>query len=807
MQSIYPDLKISVRGLLRDRGSVAIALAALALGIGATTSIFSVIENVLIHPFPYADADRLLNVFLGDSAHPDQGRGSLTVGEFLDYRAKNTVFDEVLATTHGDALYDNGDGVEQWEAAEVTTNTFKVLGVAPLLGRVLGPDDEKASSPPVFVMSNKLWNRDFGRNPNVVGRQFVMNGLSRTCIGVMPPRFTWWGVEVWMPASLDRAQKLASEPHFSFLGHLKPGITDVAARANLATIARQEAPLLPELYTKTTIVKTNTVLEGVVQQFRVVLFVLLAAVSMLLLIACANVANLLLARAGSRAREMAIRASLGAGRGRLFRLALTESALLALVGAGLGCCLAYAGLQGLAAMIPRDLIPDEAVIRLNLPALWFSLGLACLTTLLCGAVPALHASKPDLNDSLKDGSRGSSSRGGRLRNVFVIAEVALSLVLLTGAGLLIRSFFALQQVELGLNPEKLLVARLPLPKERYRTAADLRNFYQNLLARLQGLPGVVSAAEVSSLPLFGGMTSPVEIPGKPHAEDWTAQVQLTSASYPTTVGLRLLRGRTLTVAEVEDGRHVVVVSSQLVRAFFGSEDPIGKHIRVKQLEKLPADSLADATFEIVGVYASSKNRGLQDPASPEMLIPYTVTGFGERGIVVRTTGDPLTALSAVRREIRAVDPNVAVAMPGDMKMYLNRFSFSQPRFGMILVGIFASMGLVLVAIGIYGVMAFSVSARTHEIGIRMAIGAQTGQILSNVLARGTRLIAVGVVVGLAASFALTRLFASQLFGISATDPIALASALTVVMLAGLAACYFPARRAAGVNPLVALRHE
>ena len=807
MQSIYPDLKTSVRGLLRDRGSVTLALAALALGIGATTSIFSVIENVLLHPFPYAGADRLINMFIGDSAHPEAGRGSLTIGEFLDYREKNTVFDQVLLANHTDALYDNGDGVEQWDASEVTSNTFQVLGVAPLLGRGLAPGDEKADAAPVFVMSYKLWNRDFGREAGVVGRQFVLNGQSRTCVGVMPPRFTWWGVELWLPASLDRAQKDANVPRFNLIGRLKPGISQEAARTNLLSIAQQEARLLPELYSKTAIVKTMTVLEGVVQQFRVVLFVLLGAVGMLLLIACANVANLLLARAAGRAREMAIRASLGAGRGRLFRLALTESALLAALGAVLGCGLAYAGLQGLAAMIPRNLIPDEAVIRLDLPALWFSLALACLTTLLCGTAPALQASKPDLNDSLKDGSRGTTSQGGRLRHGLVVAEIALSLVLLTGAGLLIRSFFALQQVELGLNPEKLLIARLPLPKDRYRSAADLRGFYQSLLSRLQGLPGVISASEVSSLPLYGGISSPIEIPGKTHAEDWTSFVQLTSASYPTTVGLRLLRGRTITEAEVEDGRRVTVVNSQLARRYFGTEDPIGKHIRATLLEKLPSNAIPDATFEIVGVFANAKNRGLDKPADPEMLVPYTMTGFGERGIAVRTSGDPLTALQAVRREIRAVDPNVAVSMPGDMKMYLKRFSYAQPRFGMILVGIFAGIGLVLVAIGIYGVMAFSVSARTHEIGIRVAVGAQTRQILANVLGRGTRLIAVGVAVGLAASIAVTRLFASQLFGITATDPITLAGSLAVVMVAGLAACYFPARRAARVDPLVALRHE
>src|SRR5271165_1523087 len=811
MRTIYPDLKVSIRSLVRDRGSFTLALAALALGIGATTCIFSVVENVLIHPFPYAAADRLINVMIGDSAHPGASRWDVNVAELLDYRDKNTVFDQVLAASRTDALYDNGDGVEQWSASEVSTNTFPVLGVAPLLGRGLTPGDEKPGLTAVFVMSYKLWNRDFGSDASVVGRQFVLNGAPRTCVGVMPPRFSWWNVELWLPASLDRAEKNAAIPRFSMIGRLKPGVTQAAARANLFTIARQEALLVPDLYPKTFTVETQTMLESVVQHFRAVLFVLSAAVSMLLLIACANVANLLLARAGGRAREMAIRASLGAARGRLFRLALTESALLALLGALLGCVFAYAGLQGLSAMIPRDLIPAEAVIRLDLPALWFSLALVCFTTILCGAVPALQASQPDLNDSLKDGSRGSSgassTRGGLLRHAFVVAEIALSLVLLTGAGLLIRSFLALQQVDLGLNPEKLLFARLPLPEDRYRSAADVRNFYQSLLSRLEALPGVVSAAESSSMPLYPGISSPIEIAGKPHAGNWTSQVQLVSAGYPKTVSLRLLEGRALSEADVKDARRVAIVNSQLVHAFFGPEDPIGKHICVHVLEILPGGPVRDANFEIVGVYAGSKNHGPQRPVEPEILVPYSLTPIGGRGILVRTTGDPLMALSAVRREIRAVDPTVAIAFPGDLKGYLKRYSLSQPRFGMVLVGIFALAGLVLVAIGIYGVMAFSVFARTHEIGIRMAVGAQTRQVLSNVLARGARLIAIGVFLGLAASFAITRIFASQLFGVSPTDPLSLAAAVAVVIVAGLAACYFPARKAAGVDPLIALRHE
>ncbi len=811
MWSIYPDLKVSIRSLLRDRGSLALALAALALGIGATTCIFSVIENVLIHPFPYAGADRLINVVIGDSAHPGASRWNVTAGEFLDYQNKNTVFDQVLAASRTDALYDNGDGVEQWSASQVSSNTFPALGVAPLLGRGLMPGDEKAGAAPVFVMSYKLWNRDFGRDATVIGRQFVLSGTPRICVGVMPPRFTWWNVELWLPASLDpegdRADKNAGIPRFSLIGRLKPGVTEAAARANLLAIARQEALTVPALYPKTFTVETQTMLESVVQHFRAVLFVLLAAVAMLLLIACANVANLLLARAGGRAREMAIRASLGAARGRLFRLALTESALLALLGALLGCVLAYAGLEGLSALIPRDLIPDEAVIRLDLPALWFSLALACFTTLLCGAIPALQASQPHLNDSLKNGSRGSSARGGLLRHAFVVTEIALSLVLLTGAGLLIRSFSALQQVDLGLNPEKLLFARLPLSADRYRSAADVRGFYQSLLARLEALPGVLSAAESSSMPLYPGISSPIEIAGQPHAENWTSQVQLVSAGYPKTVGLRLLRGRALSQEDVNDARRVAIVNSQLVRAFFGPRDPIGKHIRVNVLEILPGGPVPDANFEIVGVYAGSKNHGLQRPAEPEMLVPYTITPVGARGILVRTTGDPLVALSAVRREVRAIDPNLAIAFPGDLKSYLKRFSLAQPRFGMVLMGIFAVVGLVLVAIGIYGVMAFSVVARTQEIGIRMAVGAQTRQVLSNVLARGVRLIAAGVFLGLAASFAITRIFASQLFGVSPTDPLSLAGALAVVIVAGLAACYFPARKAAGVDPLIALRHE
>ena len=553
----------------------------------------------------------------------------------------------------------------------------------------------------------------------------------------------------------------------------------------------------------------QTLADSVVGRFKTVLYTLLAAVGLLLLIACANVANMLLARASAREKEMAIRASLGASRWRLIRQLLLESFLLALGGAAAGCLVAYGGIKALVAAIPGNTIPDEAIIGLNVPVLLFSLSVAVFTALLFGLAPALHLVKPDIVEPLKDSGKGVSGgfRHGKLRTTLVVVEVALSLVLLVGAGLLMRSFVALQQVELGLNPDNILVARLPLPKEQYKTAAAKQHFFRELLQRLYALPGVVAATETSTLPPYGGIPSEVDIPGKTHSDKWNAIFQLCSEGYFPTVGIRMLRGRSLSETDVNDARKVAVVNQTLVKKYFGREDPIGRQIKLTMLETVPEPPVKNPLFEIIGVVADVKNQGIQEPPTPEVWVPYTVTGAFERGILVRTSRDPLPMLNSVRREIWAVDRNVALTLTGTLKDFLKSFSYAEPRFSLILLGVFAGVGLVLVAIGIYSVIAYTVSRQTHEIGIRMALGAGHADVLRMVMRMGLRLIGLGTVAGLAASFGVTRLLASQLWGISPHDPVTLCSVVAVVAISGLAACYFPARRATRVDPMVALRYE
>ncbi len=810
MTSIWQDLRYGLRGLRKQPGFTILAILALALGIGSATTIFSVIDNVLLDPFPYRDAPRIVTFQIHDVERGDRGgRGFFSIPEFLDYQQQNHVFDRVVGDTGEDVLYANGEGTERFQGVNVTPNVFTFLGMPALLGRIVTPDDGKPGATPVFVMSYKLWFKEFSLDPKVLGRTFVLNGKARTLVGIMPPRFTWWGADLWIPAPLDRSDPEARKRQFVMHAHLKPGVTERQAEADLDVIARRLEKVYLKEYPKKYSIQVQTLADNVVGSFKTVLYTLLAAVGLLLLIACANVANMLLARASAREKEMAVRASLGAGRWRLIRQLLLESLLLALGGAAAGCLVAFAGIKILVAAIPANTIPDEAVIGLNVPVLLFSLGAAVLTALLFGLAPALHLAKPDIVEPLKDSGKGVSGgfRHGKLRNTLVVVEVALSLVLLVGAGLLMRSFVALQQVELGLNPDNILVARLPLPREQYKTAAAKQHFFRQLLQRLSVLPGVVAATETSTLPPYGGIPSEVDVPGKTHTDKWNAIFQLCSEGYFQTVGIRMLRGRPLSEADVNDARKVAVVNQTLAKKYFGQENPIGRQIKLSMLETVPEPPVKNPVFEIIGVVTDVKNQGIQEPPNPEVWIPYTVTGAFERGILVRTAKDPLPLLNAVRREIWAVDHNVALTLTGSLKDFLKSFSYSQPRFTLILLGVFAGVGLVLVAIGVYSMIAYTVSRQTHEIGIRMALGAGHADVLRMVLRMGLRLVGLGVIAGLAASFGVTRLIASQLWGVSPYDPVTLAGVVAVVAVAGLAACYFPARRATRVDPMTALRYE
>ena len=810
MNGILQDLRYGLRGLRKQPGFTILAVMALALGIGSVTTIFSVIDNVLLNPFPYADAKRVALVYIHDVK--DSGRGGrsfFSTPEFLDYQEQNHVFDAVIGGTFQDVLYSSGEGTEQFDGGNVTPNLFRVLGVPALIGRGIVPEDGKPDAPPVFVMSYKMWRKRFNLDPAVLGRTFTLNGTARTLVGIMPPRFTKMGADLWMPMVPNRADPEAKQHYFMFQGHLKPGVTFRDAQADIDVLAHHIAQVYPKDYPKKFTVEVVSWVDWLVRGFRPTLYTLAAAVSLLLLIACSNVANMLLARATAREKEMAIRTSLGATRWRLIRQLLMESLLLALGGAAVGSLLSYGGIKALVTVIPDGAIPHEAVISLNVPVLLFSLGAAILTALLFGLAPALQTVKRNVAEPLKDSGKGVSGgfRRGKLRNALVLVEVALSLVLLTGAGLLMRSFVALMQVDLGLNPDNVLVARLPFPRGQYKTAEAKRQFFRPLLQRLYALPGVVAATETSTLPPYGGVRTEVEIPGKTHTEKWEAIFQLCSEGYFPTLGIRLLRGRPLSEAEVNDARKVAVVNQTLVKKFFGQQDPIGQRIKLNMLETEIDPPVKDPVFEIIGVVADAKNSGIQDPPRPELFVPYTVTGAFERGILVRTSKDPLAMLNSVRREIWAIDRNVALTLTGSLNDYLKSFSYAEPRFSLILLSVFASLGLVLVLIGVYSVIAYTVSRQTHEIGIRMALGASRADVLRMVLWMGAQLLGMGLAVGLVASFAVTRLIASQLWGVSPHDPVTLCGVVAIVATAGLAACYFPARRATRVDPMVALRYQ
>jgi putative ABC transport system permease protein len=811
LQNVWQDVRYGFRGLVTRPGFTLVAIATLALGIGSAAAIFSVIQNVLLDPAPYSDVERIAYVQIRDASRSEPGgRTAFQLPEFLDYQEQSQVFEDIIGGGFEDALLTTSDGTLQFAAGLVTPNTFRFLGVPPLLGRGIVDSDVASGAPPVFVMSHKMWVAQYSMDPSVVGRTFVLNGVPTTCVGVMPPRFTKQAADLWKPMKLDRADPEQQRRYIVFQAKLKRGVTFERATAEMDIVARRIAKQYPDNYPPRFTVHVVSWVDGLVRQFRTTLYTLFAAVGVLLLIACTNVANMLLARAAAREKEMAIRTSLGAGRWLLVRQLLIESLMLAFGGAVLGCLLAYAGIVGVKGLMPQGLFPTEADIRLSIPVLAFSLGVAMFTAVVFGLVPALQTVKKNMAEPLKDSGRGvvGGFRRGKLRSALVICEVALSLVLLAGAGLLIRSFVKLQTVDLGLDPNNILVARLPLPREQYKTAAAKQQFFEALLPRLHALPGVVAATETSTLPPYGGIGTDIDIPGKTHTERWEAIYQLCSEGYFRTLGLKLLRGRTLSPAEVSSARKVAVINQTFVNKYFAAENPIGRQIILKGMQKLPdGNAIENPSFEVIGVIADAKNSGIVDPIRPEAFIPYTVTGAFERGILVRTHGDPEALLSAVRHEIWTVDRGVAITLTGTLNGYLRQFSYSEPRFSLVLLSVFASVGLVLVAVGVYSVIAYTVARQTREIGIRMALGAGRRDVLRMVSVMGLRLIAFGAVIGLIASFGATRFIASQLTGVSPHDPFTLMGVVVLMALVGVAACYVPAQKASRVDPLVALRTE
>ena len=815
IEGAWHDLRYALRTLWRNRAFTAVSIATLGLGIGAATAIFSVIDNVLLAPFPEKGAERMVFARVQNQQSQEGGRQGYTAREFLEFAENSRMLDGIVAAFGDVVRYKHGEGTERLDAALVTPGTFEFFGMPALHGRVMQPSDYEPGAAPVFVMRHKTWMARFGGDPSILDTTFVLDGTARTLVGIMPPRFGWYGADVFIPEKLTRGADTGSAdspPYWFLVGKLKPGVSTQQAEADLTAIAVRLAESHPQDYPAQFSVRVRTLLDSVVGRYRpfqALLYTVLAAVGLLLLIACSNVANLMLSRATAREKEFALRAVLGAGRRRLVRLLMVESLALALAGAVLGVVVAWGGLKALVAAMPPNLVPSESVITLDAPVLTFALCVAVLTTLVFGLAPALHAARRDVNDPLRDSGRGVAGgfRGRRLRDALVVMEVALSLTLLIGAGLLMRSFVAQRQADLGVRADHVFRTSLVLPEDRYKTAEQTARFLEPLLARLQALPGVVDAAASSSIPPYGGAESRIEIAGETHADEWQSLFQYVSEEYFRVLRIELREGRVFSEADIDDARKVAVVNETFARKYLSGESPIGRRVRLGKLETA-AGVGHDAWFEIVGVVADLRNRGPQVTIEPEVWIPHTITGGSEANVLmVRTAHDPGTMLNAVRQEVWAADSAVALAIPGTLEDYISDALYAGPRFGFLVMTVFGCIGLVLVMVGVYSVLAYSTTQKTHEIGIRMALGAEGSAVLGMVVKAGLRLVVAGVVVGIAVSLVLVRVIEAQLAGVTAYDPATLAATTLLLTITAGIACWIPARRAARVDPIVALRYE
>ena len=810
------DFVYASRSLTADLRSSIIAILALALGICASTVVFSFVYNAMFHPVPYKDFRRSVVFKIQNLANAGgwKERDYFFAPEVRAFREQNHVFEDTIAYAHRRDYYNDGRLVRYLPfGAAVTANTFNYLAVKPQFGRGITPEDGKPGAPPVFVLSYRLWQIEFGADSNLLGKVFILDDRPTTLVGIMPKHIEPLGASYWVPARADN-----SEPSLSgtqLMGRLRPGVSLQAAAADLNEIAHrlQKDGLAVKFFPEKFAIIPQYFVDALIGNFKSTLYGLLGAVLLLLLIACSNVANLLLARATSRELEIAMRAVMGASRGRLIRQLLMESLLLAVIASAAGCGLAFFLLKILVAMIPAGTLPSETVVRLSAPVLLLSLGATILTSLVCGLAPALHVAQSDLQPQLSGSRKGAGERGrsGRVRNALVVSQVAFSITLLAGAGLFMRSFFVLTHVDLGFNPNNIFYFRLDptmYAQRDYSERKTLQNtLTRRLLEELRALPGVESASESMEEPPLNYEWSDTIIPGRAHAERWETRFDICSEDYFRVLGIPLLRGRLFSEDDITDARLVMVVNQAFAHQYFSNESPLGQRVKLEVLDRPFARGLHDAYFEVVGVvrnYKTRRDNSWQD--FPEVFIPYSIQAFSWRTFMARTSLDANLFLKVVSEKVSQIDPTVRIQASGTVERELHDY-YLGPKFELVTLTAFGSVGLLLVIIGVASVMAYSVSLRTHEIGVRMAIGAQQTSIVRLVLLGGLRLVAAGTVLGLAASFALARFFASQISGVPVNDPWTLSAVVIAVVMSTIAACVFPARRAASLDPLVALRNQ
>jgi len=799
------DVRFALRGLARSPAFTLVAVASLALGIMATTAIYSVVHAVVLDPFPYKDVGHLMSVRVWNTAGRG-GRTSYSVDQFVEIAERSTIFDGVVASTISDVFWTGNGDPQRLRGNHGTFNTFDVMGVPPLIGRTTTPADAAAGAEPVVVLGYRFWQRQFGGDPNVIGRQLRLNDVSRTVIGVMPKRFMWRGADVYLPIPFERGRIVEGVRSVHLLGRLKPGVTPARAEADLTPIVtdlrRREPSQFPEQFRVSILPFTETFPSDIARD----VWVLLGAVGLLLLIACANVSSLLLSKAAVRQREMTVRAALGASRGRLVRQLLTESLLLAVAAGAVGTALAYASLPAILALVPPGTIPDESEIALNLPVLAFTLVVTFAASIACGLAPALHASRRDYAGAMRESGRtlaGTSSHA-RLRKAIVVAEIALSLVLLAGSSALLHAFVALQRVELDMPSERVLTMRVPLAAQRYSDAPRRVAFFQDLLRRVSAVPGVAAAGVNTGMHPLGNMWTVAEVPGQP-PDTSPVEVHQVSAGYTDAMNIRLMTGRRLTESDVDQRLPLALVNEHFVRRRLEGAAPLGRTVRVPRLREAPFSAATD-TFEIVGVVRDTLNDGLSEPVVPEIYVPFTAAGVSNQ-LVVRTDADPAGLTRAIVGQVYAIDGGQPVTQVRTLDAILRDEAFATPRFNAILLSIFAGAGFLLAVVGVYGVMSSAVAQERQEIGVRLALGADAGVIRRMVIARGSRLLLAGIALGGAGTLIAGRLLARQVWGIAAFDPLAFAAVSIVLFAVGAAACYVPARRAMRVDPIVALRQE